>query len=89
MLWICAAIIPLNGITENQEITVIQIGSVLTEKGKTMIELIIEKHDNGQLVPVQELVRCKDCKFNDRCELRDLLLNHEDGYCSDAEKKDT
>ena len=54
-----------------------------------MIELIIEKHDNGQLVPVQELVRCKDCKFNDRCELRDLLLNHEDGYCSDAEKKDT
>ena len=37
----------------------------------------------------QKIIRCKDCKFNDRCELRDLLLNHEDGYCSDAEKKDT
>ena len=27
-----------------------------------MIEIIVEKHDNGQLVPVKELVRCKDCK---------------------------
>ena len=50
-----------------------------------MIEIIVEKHDNGQLVPVKELVRCKDCKFNDRCEMRDMMLNHENGYCADGE----
>ena len=27
-----------------------------------MIEIIVKKHDNGQLEPVKELVRCKDCK---------------------------
>ena len=26
-----------------------------------MIEIIVERHDNGKLVPVKELVRCKDC----------------------------
>ena len=33
-----------------------------------------------------ELVRCKDCKHYENCEVNDLLLNHEDGYCSDGEK---
>ncbi len=29
-----------------------------------MKELIVRMEDNGQLTPVAELVRCKDCKHN-------------------------
>ena len=35
----------------------------------------------------EEIVRCKDCKHYENCEVNDLLLNHEDGYCSDGEKR--
>ena len=38
----------------------------------------------GELVRV---VRCKDCRHYENCEVNDLLLNHEDGYCSDGEKR--
>ena len=33
-----------------------------------------------------EIVRCKDCKHYENCEINDLLLNHEDGFCADGER---
>lgn len=27
-------------------------------------EIIVEKGKNGQLTPIKEIVRCKDCKYN-------------------------
>ena len=37
--------------------------------------------------PLKEIIMCDDCKHNDRCELRDLMLDHENGYCADGERK--
>ena len=34
----------------------------------------------------QHDVLCRDCKHYDNCEINDLLLNHENGFCSDGEK---
>lgn len=36
----------------------------------------------------QTIVRCKDCRHYENCEVNDLLLNHENGYCSDGERKE-
>ena len=37
----------------------------------------------------QNIVRCQDCKFSEKCEIRDLMLNHENGYCADGERKES
>ena len=36
----------------------------------------------------QTIVRCKDCRHYENCEVNDLLLNHENGYCSDGERNE-
>ena len=43
------------------------------EEKDAMIEIIVEKHDNGQLVPVKELVRCKDCYYSSLCDSYSVL----------------
>ena len=70
--------------------TIVANGSAQTVKGKTMEtnkvkEFIIRRDCFGNIYTQTELVRCKDCKFNDRCEMRDMMLNHENGYCADGE----
>lgn len=54
----------------------------------------IPDHVSGERDPASiqghiagELVRCKDCQYYERCELPDLMLDHENGYCSDGERK--
>ena len=34
-----------------------------------------------------EIVRCRDCVHYEHCEIHDLLLNHENGFCADGERK--
>ena len=34
----------------------------------------------------QHDVLCRDCTHYENCEIHDLLLNHENGYCSDGER---
>ena len=34
-----------------------------------------------------QIVRCKDCNYYDHCEINDLMLNHENGFCADGERK--
>ena len=66
-----------------------------------MDEEMIMKHTyNGRYLPVQELVRCKDCKFwmdsDEMCLLRtSRLLAYEmrkvlkpDGFCSGGERRE-
>ena len=68
-----------------------------------MIELIIEKHDNGKLVPVKELVRCKDCKHGEPCKngldedaiecfdtdiCLEVRCRNPNWYCANGELKD-
>lgn len=56
-----------------------------------MIEIIVKKHDSGQLEPVKELVRCKDCKHfkGGKCwnVMRRYGLN-DDFFCADGKPKD-
>ena len=35
-----------------------------------------------------EIVRCEECKHYENCEVNDLLLNHENGYCSAGERNE-
>ena len=61
-----------------------------------MIEIIIKKHDSGQLEPVEELVRCKYCEKHGKpeCPVQILFPNDgishtdDDWYCADGEQKD-
>ena len=36
---------------------------------------------------LKKLVPCQDCSFYEKCEIHDLLINHENGFCSDGERK--
>lgn len=45
---------------------------------------------NGELVPMQELVRCRDCKYSIRgrlCMCMGWQMNP-DGFCSDGSRKE-
>ena len=55
-------------------------------------------HDNGQLEPIQELTRCKDCWFGDpyneygqlngvTCELSSKERHSDDWYCAGGIKR--
>lgn len=35
----------------------------------------------------QTIVHCRECKWYERCELNDLMLNHENGFCADGERR--
>lgn len=35
----------------------------------------------------EAVVRCRECKWYERCELNDLMLNHENGFCADGERR--
>jgi len=60
------------------------------------IEIIIEKHDGGLLVPMRELIRCHDCKLGEPSIVpgsRNYYCHkhgnvHEpDWFCADGKKK--
>ena len=34
-----------------------------------------------------EIVHCRECKWYEKCELNDLMLNHENGFCADGERR--
>ena len=71
--------------------------TVLTEKGKTMIEYIAQydyRDDEEIIVITDELIRCKDCKhwYNDGdaitwCNLSKWACGG-NGFCLYAERKD-
>ena len=61
-----------------------------------MIEIIIKKHDNGQLEPVKELIRCKDCEYKEKdgisegfhyCDVNGLQVT-DDWFCADGKLKE-
>ena len=56
------------------------------ETNKTK-EFIIKRDCFGNIYTQTELVRCKDCVYYENCEIIDLLLNHENGFCADGERK--
>lgn len=58
-----------------------------------MKELIVRMEDNGQLTPICEIVRCKNCRFGEEwgqlvsCGL--MKGSHKPNwYCADGEPKD-
>ena len=52
-----------------------------------MKEYIMKVNDNGIVSAVVcEIIRCKDCIHYEHCEINDLMLNHENGFCADGEK---
>ena len=51
-----------------------------------MREIIIQLTDEGELIPLAELVRCKDCKNRARYVVCDFL--GEDGFCSHGERRE-
>ena len=56
-----------------------EIGKGFGEKMDDIVALLKEQqHD----------VLCRDCTHYENCEIHDLLLNHENGYCSDGERRD-
>ena len=57
-----------------------------------MTELIVRMENNGQLTPVRQLVRCKDCKKHgsEDCTLWTDAVEFEtadDWFCADGEWK--
>ena len=44
-------------------------------------------HDKS-LKEQEAVVHCRECKLYEKCELNDLMLNHENGFCADGERKD-
>ena len=36
---------------------------------------------------LKQIVRCKDCKFYEKCEINDFFIEHENGFFSDGERK--
>lgn len=36
----------------------------------------------------ETVVHCRECKLYEKCELNDLMLNHENGFCADGERKE-
>lgn len=63
-----------------------------------MKEIIVKMESNGQLFPVRELIRCKDCRYWDKghteeCENSDSVCFHNgwckpDWFCADGEPKE-
>lgn len=54
-------------------------------------EVMIRKSVNDGMeivVDTRPLVLCKDCVHYEHCEIHDLLLNHENGFCADGERRD-
>ena len=55
-----------------------------------MKELIVRMEDNGQLTPVVEIVRCKDCKHRNESGFCKVHWHPvvETGYCASGKAKD-
>ena len=70
----------------------------LYEQMKTMVEMYQDELVPGLRKKIEELeqsrvevVRCKDCKHHDRCEMEDLLRFFdciENPYCAAGERKE-
>lgn len=59
---------------------------IMTETSKRIEELENENKELKEKLDVQEVVRCKDCKYrksSEFCECREP-----DAYCSDGERMD-
>ncbi len=57
-----------------------------------MREIIIRLTDEGELIPIAELVRCKDCKHlykDGECPLRTWFTHMEDDWCSYGERSES
>lgn len=61
-----------------------------------MTELIVRMEDNGQLTPVAELIRCKNCREKEKdgisegfhyCNINGLQVT-DDWFCADGKPKD-
>lgn len=61
------------------------------------MEVIVECSDsmrgttNVYGIPIEELVRCKDCKWHEKngCEYLNLWMMHmDDWFCADGERKE-
>jgi hypothetical protein len=67
--------------------------SPLRNDGKVgMKEIIVKMGSNGQLFPVRELIRCKDCKKRNTWECWQYFFGRmnlpDDYYCADGEPKE-
>lgn len=55
-----------------------------------MKEIIVKMESNGQLFPVRELIRCKDCgkRYANGCRFyMSMIATEDDFFCGDAEPK--
>ena len=63
-----------------------------------MKEFIVKIHDNGQLETIQELIRCKDCRYGDPyseyglpcgviCRLSSKERRPDNWYCAEGKKR--
>ena len=52
------------------------------------IDAVMEAIDKLPTADVQEVVRCRDCKFNDNCSVQYYAMFKNIDYCSRGIKKD-
>ena len=45
-------------------------------------EIALKATKNQPAADVQEVVRCKDCKYNGYCSVQDYVMFKDDNYCS-------